>query len=293
MRVESSLLLIFSMLDLQASIYLGLRAPQLGLQSLPSRLVMFESAYDEAEYYLNELVSKIWVFIRTTADDFRYRAPGFIPLEVVAEAEALREQLNLYHDQHLSLLLPTGKLSEVQAAMLEIKHVTALVLISTSIYAEEMIYDRFLPQFRTVVALAERIREPPHRGDKDLLSGPDFSLEMGIIHPLYTTAMKCRCPRTRQRAIELLDTMPRTEGVWEGHSRARIAGRIKQLEENGLGLQDSPYLKTEQLGVVDEQRRVHSADITTFAQRLAVVSFRLRRNGMDGEWDDIVEEIAW
>jgi hypothetical protein len=64
---------------------------------------------------------------------------------------------------------------------------------------------------------------------------PNFSLDSEIVVPLFQVAQKCRCPRVRRQAIELLGSSPRQEGVWDGILVARVCQRMVEIEEAGLG----------------------------------------------------------
>jgi hypothetical protein len=158
-------------------------------------------------------------------------------------------------------------------------------MIATCLYAEECIYDRFKEQFATIVSLAETLLETTDTFIPRHWDQATFSMEMGIIHPLYVTACKCRDSRIRQRAIELLEAAPLTEGVWHGGVMAAIARRVRFHEEEGHC----------QIGSdIPEFRRVHSADLQiNHRSRQTTVSFRRLPNGVDGEWDDLVEVIYW
>ena len=68
-------------------------------------------------------------------------------------------------------------------------------------------------------------------GSTPLARLKSFSLEMGTTYPLYTVATKCRDPRLRRRAIDLMKT-PRREGIWYSPEAARIASRVTQIEEH-------------------------------------------------------------
>ncbi len=62
---------------------------------------------------------------------------------------------------------------------------------------------------------------------------PTFSLSLGLITPLYMTVVRCRDPTIRRRALHLLHTCNRKEGIWDSRLAARVAERIVDLEEAG------------------------------------------------------------
>ncbi|MCJ1325414.1 hypothetical protein MMC10_002077 [Thelotrema lepadinum] len=65
-------------------------------------------------------------------------------------------------------------------------------------------------------------------------SSPSFSLDSGINVHLYTVAYRCRDPVIRRRAIAMLRSANRHEGLWRSDLVAYVAERIVTLEEEGL-----------------------------------------------------------
>ena len=59
-----------------------------------------------------------------------------------------------------------------------------------------------------------------------------FTLDLGIIGPMYDIARSCRDPSTRRRAIAVLYNYPRREGLWDSLLAARVAERTMMHEEN-------------------------------------------------------------
>ncbi|OAQ61838.1 fungal specific transcription factor domain-containing protein [Pochonia chlamydosporia 170] len=61
--------------------------------------------------------------------------------------------------------------------------------------------------------------------------GLDLKADMGILPPLSYTAIKCRQPFIRRRAIELLVRVSHCEGLWDGVAVAAVVQKIIELEE--------------------------------------------------------------
>jgi hypothetical protein len=64
-------------------------------------------------------------------------------------------------------------------------------------------------------------------------SKPIFSLDLGIITPLYVVVSRCRDPAIRRRGLQLLASCNRREGIWDSTLTARVAERIIAIEESG------------------------------------------------------------
>ncbi|MCJ1323465.1 hypothetical protein MMC10_000125 [Thelotrema lepadinum] len=96
---------------------------------------------------------------------------------------------------------------------------------------DPMWWDDKLPYFKDIVNHATAAVD--HR-DEEVLSTPCFSLDYGINVHLYIVAVRCRDPVTRRRAIALIRSANRFEGIWRSDIVAHVSERIVSLEEEGL-----------------------------------------------------------
>jgi Fungal specific transcription factor domain len=285
--VDEDLSRAFARLDVQASSYVGRRTPSVALPIVHRYTTIFISM-DDAEKYLFQELSHIWAFLRGTADEYRYREPDSIPIEVFAQAQLIDRRLSQWKkafETFLSVFHTKLLAAEVQhVKLLQIHHHTATILMAGSLHPEETIFDAFDDTFKSIVRLAEEL----FGNDFASPAAKTFSMEMGIIQPLYITALKCRITHVREKAISLLLAVPNREGVWNSLVLVNIAERIREIEEEGL---ERSFLEIYR---VPEFRRVHAADIDIDQKaRRSGVSCRLRPNGMDGEWDDREGFVTW
>ena len=115
---------------------------------------------------------------------------------------------------------------------------TFLDASACAILTNETVWDQYCSRFEDIVLLAASIIGSfTHVSDADVNSqcGPDFCLDMNIIGPLFAVAHKCRHPVVRRKAVSLLYFAPRQEGIWDGVLTARVAERLIEIEEKGLG----------------------------------------------------------
>ena len=96
-------------------------------------------------------------------------------------------------------------------------------------------WDEKQPVFERILELATVVINGRTAADERLGEKPLFQMDQGVIGPLFTVAHKCRDPFVRRRAIALLYSSPLQEGVWDSILTARVAQRIMNLEEKGLG----------------------------------------------------------
>lgn len=92
--------------------------------------------------------------------------------------------------------------------------------------------DALLPQMKEMVSLCEEIISSisASKGFDDQRTS--FCLDIGYIIPLYTVASQCQDMTTRRRAIALLRSAPRQEGLWNSRVVASAAERILEIEES-------------------------------------------------------------
>lgn len=95
--------------------------------------------------------------------------------------------------------------------------------------------DGVLPLVREILDLGEKIISAS--SSSNIFGGKttSFCLDMGYIIPIYTVASQCKDPIMRRRAIALLRSTSRQEGIWNSLLVAKAAERITEIEESGLG----------------------------------------------------------
>lgn len=112
----------------------------------------------------------------------------------------------------------------------------AIIMLKMSIdHKPETCYDTFKPEFDDMVTRVEKIFGNLALVDARPLDAEtvDFTMELGLIHPLFFIAAKCRDWNIRRRAVALLRKAGK-EGVWDGPIMAVLAQKIMKLEEQGI-----------------------------------------------------------
>ncbi|KAI5206488.1 hypothetical protein E4T39_02414 [Aureobasidium subglaciale] len=143
--------------------------------------------------------------------------------------------------------------------------VTAFILADEvqSVQEDEraVLSDFLLPIYRAIITLAERnLGLSPLEQSTTLPRAPCFTLDMGIIGPLYEIAWRCRDPEIRRRIIDLLRRSNRQEGLLRSSIYARIVETIVDIEEGGL----SPVLKSSDIPLYARMAKPSlSFDLTT------------------------------
>ncbi|KAK4540554.1 hypothetical protein LTR36_009084 [Oleoguttula mirabilis] len=123
---------------------------------------------------------------------------------------------------------------EQQAArQLQLHHLSTKLMVSMCLSnGQELLWDSFTADFQRMLHLSNTLIEVAQYPDDSRF--PSFSLNMGVLAPLYFLALKCREPLIRHKALDLLSTCSHQEGVWDGPTLAPSANAIVQLEEQNL-----------------------------------------------------------
>jgi hypothetical protein len=117
--------------------------------------------------------------------------------------------------------------------VLKIHHITIKILLEAMLYDHETGFDDLTDEFARIVGLAETLSNIPS-AIPGAGTRPAYSFDMGILPPLYYTAVRCRDPIIRRKALALLSASPRREGVWDSLVLAAIVRWVIGEEESDL-----------------------------------------------------------
>lgn len=119
-----------------------------------------------------------------------------------------------------------------QNTMMYLEYVNACEMGRYSNAVPSFSWDKFNAQFAKIVSLAAWIVNNQDCGSPSATPvRPSFSLDNGVIAPLYEVATLCRDPAIRRRAVQILRSAPRQEGVFNSHLSAMVAERVIEIEE--------------------------------------------------------------
>lgn len=141
--------------------------------------------------------------------------------------------------------------------LLRLYHRMASIMVATSLRrTDETIFDAHTPDFAAVLETTMELWAKAG----DLLPsqvGGDigFTADMGFIPPLYYTALKCRVPRLRRRAVRYLALAPHREGLWDATLAVAVARKVFELEERDL------YSGVAGIGFADDEGPATSAPL--------------------------------
>lgn len=100
--------------------------------------------------------------------------------------------------------------------------------------SDQMLWDNLGPLYQQILSLAATVLEMENIEPSTTPATQSFSLETGIVGPLYDVARQSRDPKIRRQAISLLRASSRQDGFWDRMLAADVAERVVQIEEEGL-----------------------------------------------------------
>jgi len=176
-------------------------------------------------------------------------------------------------------------------AILQIQQKIGLIWVSKALNNSEIAFDSYYKEYADLVDIAE-VAITEYEETKDSKDRTDYSFKTQYITPLYVVAIKCRNPKLRRRALELVKRAPQRKGFWSTDVVVRIAERIIELEERGIeDLTD----ETGEL-VPSESSRFHFVSVnppaTTDGSRKIILTCTRMLEEPPGGWKIIQEDLT-
>ena len=241
---------VFSILDMQATIWLG-------LESFPFPTMIPASLFDttppipdcfstlqEAKKSLDDQITSTYRFQRLAAAYLDSHSPDPAPHPALAERQAKLTELrkwahatSAFLSQRAHALTPADLRS---ITIMNINHLTTTIILTSSFQplpALPPLYHSLHPSFAAIVSQASTLLPPlsPPTTTNTTTSSPlrsaqppptpIFHFPALLIQPLYFTAVTSRHLPTCRRAIALLAAHPWREGAWDSAAMALIAQR--------------------------------------------------------------------
>jgi len=107
-------------------------------------------------------------------------------------------------------------------------------------------------------------------------SSPSCVAGLGFVMPLHTVASRCRNPRIRRRAVQLLLECSRREGIWDSLITGKVVAQTVELEEEFM---DPAAVQQDQDPELKEQGRVWNTKIELQGERSALIRFQVVGRG--------------
>jgi hypothetical protein len=247
--VDDHLLETFARMNIQSVLfgfparYLHVIAEDARPQDRHSIPLLFVSV-EEARQYLEAILNGVLHVISDSRSGSMSKEDDVAALSTqrMELQESLSEWIEAY-ETSIPVLLPTlDPKGGMGLALLGVYHMMTEIMLATSPHPKipwsEMVFDGYTHAFQNLVTRANDLAHfrniPVHYviDTKNCrLGGLNFTADMGLIAPLYYTAIKCRVPSIRREAIDILKSVPHRESMWDGLVVAAVAEKVVHLEE--------------------------------------------------------------
>lgn len=248
------LLRVFARYDIQACTFSKEKAEPLNypITALP-RIMPTNLTLSQVRNHLDNLLVSVYQLVKSDLKMYRYWKTELVPLEWRTQRQ---EAVEIF-DAWIAALEDFFRLEGERLGQTEIKSLLglrlqikcAVIMLKASIdCGPETIFDTFRDDFDDMVTKVEQMTASFNMSDAQPLEveNTPFTMELGIVHPLFFIACKCRDWNIRRRALAQLKKAGK-EGVWEGPIMAVLGRRVMLLEEEGVSMDD----------VIPEANRFH------------------------------------
>ena len=99
---------------------------------------------------------------------------------------------------------------------------------------DQMFWDNYCPVYDQIIDLAKAILTVDGPGSSPGGQNASFSLDLVTIGPIFELARRCRDPIIRRKAVDVMRTCHRREGMWDSELALLIIERVIEIEEDGI-----------------------------------------------------------
>ncbi|KAJ6115190.1 hypothetical protein N7486_000968 [Penicillium sp. IBT 16267x] len=145
--------------------------------------------------------------------------------EMVAKQQSLKTKLDHWLHAYTNLCQNRARAEPVLLAY----YAATSIYISTCLSQQELVYDSYMAEFAIIVENASLALATS--GGPDCVQ-PPFTFEMGLGLPLFLTAIKCRDPHLRRKALRLLRQSSPIQAFFTCTPVAFLAEKCMELEED-------------------------------------------------------------
>ncbi len=208
-----------------------------------------------------------------------------LSLDLIQSFSAIKlKQWSLVFENFLRAKQDMTFIEQRAARILELHRTVMGVHLSVDFFRvidDEMVWDEYHEDFKTIVAQAEKVLQLSPVGE-----GASFTLNTEVIMPLASVAFKDRNGQLRRKAIALMRSAHRQEGIWNSLLTARVAERAMEIEEDGL---DGVMVVA---ASIPKWNRVHGIQVA-LEKGNRRANFQYTRPKRDGGMETTNEWIEW
>jgi hypothetical protein len=173
-------------------------------------------------------------------------------------------------------------MSYLQSLSLQLQYLITYIYAATPRFCTLSAAEAMTPKYTMINILAEEVLQILTTGPTPGLN--QFSMDSGLIWPVFMVSIGCRDAGVRDEAIRILGTYPRKDGLWDSRAMLAISLRSKEVER---------VLGVEGEGTREERwRRLRRREFAFGEDGRTALLRYMRRDDHDGERWQFVEEGA-
>lgn len=195
--------------------------------------------HTETSMFVREFKTKIPGGVVTTVGENVHSASFVVPDIIRDQQSILYAELCHWIEAFEPLLLRTRQSTQsslrewATVTMLKIQALNAKVQLASIIYDSEMFYDDHLTDFQDIIRLANNVIKIRDSGTNINYFSGLFTLDLGLVVPMFTLLLKCRDRMVRAEALKILAKW-HVEGWWDPLLIIGVARAVIDFEEEGM-----------------------------------------------------------
>lgn len=229
---------ILESLDLQATIFDDGRIPRLFLSTEVPRGPAAFPCLDEANRAFIKLQNSVFHFL-TEHTSYKFCTEDLLPASVAEQKSLLQQQFDVWlaRFEQSNIRGDQDETGNCGRYILLIQWHMSKMLLEANYPTNDLVFGAS-PNFRAerILDMAQKVFDHSQRGGTSLkqVAGSQrrvFSSESGIVAPLFALAAKCSDESVCDRALELLTTSRRREGLYDAGSMAEVIHQFRTARQ--------------------------------------------------------------
>lgn len=226
--------------------------PRTEQPELPDKFTSLLEARNSLESLAN------WCIINTTSSNPQHAvfcAQKSLVKNLITRWDDLLEKIDSsVYKEHPNLM--------VSKSLLKAAGMVTRILFDTLGSSEECIYDKHLDKFKEIVEIYDHVSQASRAKRRQKVS---FGIDTGIVHTLAFVIGRCRDPKVRRDALNLMERDDHVEGDMRASTGMNVLNRLVQVEEAGRTITcQEEILEQDRVRIWEDQQFWHSGVVKIF-----------------------------
>lgn len=228
----------FTCLGVRIGVFLDSHLPQTNTQSIWSQLSHLSCGHenlhfttiDDARHSINMILNDFMLHLTMA-----YNMETSLGRSAISEISSTRKDLVAWNRNFDAMILrndPANLSSDALRGSLLLKlHHASIIAVVNGVQQVEG--DDINVPYRTIVTLARSLINATPNSPRTKAS---ISSDLGFVSSLFVTISRCSVPQLRREALELLNMVPRREGLWDADFVVKVAREVLAVEEQQVNM---------------------------------------------------------